>query len=379
MNASTNTTTKPDLLGELERLEEEIERTNERIEQFGEEELQELADIYERFTAVLDRYEEDVTDDGGDIRTNIEFQSAIAEVVADVPDGMLLTEAFEECDERLQKRWFHDSDFEFVYEQLEPVGDLVARLEERDEAITAYRETRRDVRYRIRDLKEEIAELERLARLSDADLDAPTDRLREPTERYNEAVTEAFAQFRRDAPAREVIDFVDAMAAYPLVPFEQPDDELASYVREYPPGNEPISKLQEYASYSHSKLSHYVDDPEQLTHVVGRKKTYLDGLNAEALTIDWPPPPAERLQWRCRELTAAVNRFAPDVVEHLRAVAALPRETDYDRIRDSAVVRETLTADERERIQSGDIETELSRARNERRQLEQALETFPDR
>ena len=376
MSASSPTT---DLLGELERLEEEIERTNERIEEFGEGELQELADIYERFTAVLERYEEDVTDDGGDIRTNIEFQSAIAEVVADIPDDMLLTEAFEECDERLQKRWFHDSDFEFVYEQLEPVGEVVSRLEDREETIAAYRDTRQDVRYRIRDLKEEIADLKRLVRLADADFDAPTDRLREPIERYNEAVTEAFAQFRQEASAREVIDFVETMSAYPLVPFEQPDDELATYIREHPPGDEPISKLLEYAGYSHSKLSHYVDDPERLTHVVGRKKTFLDGLNANALTIDWPPPPAKTLQLRCRELTAAVNRFAPDVVEQLRAVAALPRETDYDRIRDSAVVRETLTADERERIQSGDIEAELARAREERAQLERALETFPKR
>ena len=377
--SANNATTDADRVAELDRIEQRLERAHDRIDEFGEDDLQELADIYERFTGVLDRYEEDVTDDGGDIRTNIEFQSAIAEVIEDIRSGMLLVEVFEECDEHLQKRWFHESDFEHVREQLEPVGDLVSRLEERDAALDAYRNARKDVRYRLRDLDDEIADLERLARLAKADLDAPTDRLREPIEAYNEAVTDAFAAFRRDASTREVLDFLDAMAAYPLVPFEQPDDELASYVREHPPGEERISKLLEYAGYSHSKLSHYVDDPERLTHVVGRKKTYLDGLSADPLTISWPPPPASKLQWRCRELTAAVNRFAPDVVEHLREVAALPRETDYDTLRDSAVVREELSEDERARIQSDDIGAELAARREERDRLEAALERFPER
>jgi hypothetical protein len=379
MMSTNNLSREPDLVTELDRLEAELEQAEERVEEFGEDELQELADVYGKFTTVLDRFEEDVTDDGGDIETNIQFQSAIAEVVEEVSEDMLLAETFDECDEMLQQRWFHESDFVEVREQLDPVGDLVSRLERRDELLDSYRETRRDIRYRIRDLDEQIADLERLSRLSDADLDAPTERLRDPIETYNDAVTDAFASFTREASTREVIDFLDAMAEYPLVAFEEPDEELAAYVREYPPGEEPISQLLEYASYSNSKLSHYVDDPEKLKHVVGRKQTYLDGLDGGPLTISWPPPQAEELRYRCRELTAAVNRFAPAVVEQLRQVEALPRETEYGRLRDTAVVREDLTDEERERIRSDDIDAELSKAREKRAALEDALEAYPDR
>lgn len=377
--STSNLPERPELVADLDRLDSELERANERIDEVGEAGLRELADVYEQFVNVLERFEEDVTDEGGDIKTNIQFQSAIAEVVENVSEDMLLAETFEDCDDHLQKRWFHESDFEYVYEQLEPVDDLVSRLDEREEILTSYRETRKDLRYRIRSLDERIQDLERLARLADADLDAPTERLREPIETYNDAVTEAFAEFTREASTRAVIDFLDAMEEYPLVPFEKPDDELAAYVYEYPPGTEPISTLLEYADYSHSKLSHYVDDPERLTHVVRRKQTYLDGLDGGPLTVSWPPPPAEVLRFRCRELTSAVNRFAPDVVEHLRAVASLPRETDYERLRDAAVVREDLSDEERKRIKNDDIEAELSAAREERDALEDALERFPER
>jgi len=376
---STNKPTKRDLVAELERADERVERAQERVDEFGEAELQRLADVYRRFTSVLERYEDEVTDDGGDVRTNIEFQSAIAEVTADVSDDLLLSETFEECDEHLQERWFNESHFEYVREQLEPVADLVERIEERDEALEAYSDARFRVRRRVRELEERIDELERLCRLGNADLDAPTERLRDPIEEYNEAVTEAFAEFRREASAREVVRFLDAMDAYPLVPFEQPDEELQSYIRNYPPGEETISTLLEYASYSHSKLDHYVDDPEKLTHVVSHKKTYLAGVDAEPLQVSWPPPSASTLEWRCRELTAAVNRFAPEVVEELRTVASLPRKTDYERLRNSALSRAELTDEERDRIASGDVEAQLAEAREERDRLQEALGTFPER
>jgi hypothetical protein len=377
--ATNNATTTHDLVAELDRLDSELDRANERVDEFGEDNLQELADIYRKFTDVIDRYEEDVTDDGGDIQDNIEFQSQIAAVTEEIPDDLLLKETFDECDEYLQKRWFHDSDFEHVREQLEPVADLVDRLDTRDDLLTSYRETRKDIRYRIRDLDDRIDELERLSRLSDADLDAPTEEIREPIETYNEAVTEAFETFSREAPARDVVDFLEAMSVYPLVSFETPDEELLSYIHNHPPGEEPIPQLLEYSEYSQSKLSHYVEDPEKLRRIVGGRQTYLDGLDADPLCISWPPPTADTLQWRCQELTAAVNRVAPAVVDHLRTVSTLPRETPYERLRDTAVVRQDLTDEERERIQTEDIDAQLEEAGTERAELDTALEEYPDR
>jgi uncharacterized protein (DUF1499 family) len=368
-----------DLVAQLDQSEQRLSRAQDRVDEFGEDDLQQLASVYREFLGVLERYEEDVTDDGGDYQTNIEFQSQIAEVSEHISDDLLLSETFRECDEYLQQKWFSQSDFEHVYEQLDPVADLVDRLEERDRILETYRETRHDITYRLRELDEEIAELERLSRLGNADLGAPTNRLRDPIETYNDAVTGAFRTAHSEWSAREMLDFVTAMDAYPLVPFEQPPDELVTYVFEAEPGTETIQTLVEYADYSRSKLAHYVDDPAAFEEAVGGKQTYLSRLNADPLRIDWPPPASGQLRYRCRELTAAVNRLDRETVEPLRAVAALPRETEYERLRNSVLATEQLTDSERDRIESEDIEGQLADCRAERDRLQEALAEYPER
>jgi hypothetical protein len=376
---STSDAHVDELIDRLGRYDRELETAQERVEEFGETDLQELADAYEAFTAMLDRYEETVTGDDGDIETIVEFQSRIDEVMGGISEDMLLSETFAECDEYLQKKWFKKSDFAHVREQLQPVADLVERLEKRDEVLAAYRETRTEIEGQIRELGRQTDELERLSGLGRADLGAPTERLREPIETYNDAVTDAFDSFTRDASARAVVNFLDKMESYPLVPFESPPEKLSSFVREYPPGTERISTLLEYANYSHSKLDHYVEDPTTLQEAVGSRQTYFERLDAEPLRVAWPPPPATEVQFRCRELTAAVNRFAPAVVEQLRAVAALPRETEYTRLREGAVAADELTPEERERLQTGDVETELEVTREDRERLRETLDSYPSR
>jgi hypothetical protein len=379
MSDTASASATPDLVAELADAHERLERADDAVAEFGREDLEELADAYNRLTALLDRYEEQVVGDEGDFQTNVEFQGEIAELADDISEDMLLYETFAECDDYLQRKWFKTAHFEHVREQLEPVADLAGRVEEHEEALAAYRRKRREIEQEIRSLDERIRDLERLSRLGDADLSAPTERLREPITTYNEAVREAFDEFRREESARAVVEFLDAMEAYPLVDFRSPPAELREYIYEEPPGEETISTLVEYAGYSRSKLDHYVEDPDRLKHVIGGWQTYLTGLDAEPLTISWPPPEAAELRWRCRELTAAVNRIAPPVVEQLRTVAALPRETEYDRLRDSAQASAELTDDEREHIRSGDIERELDRARETREQLREALDSHPER
>ncbi len=376
---STSKPAPADLVTELEEREETVQSTQERVEEFGEAELQELADAHHAFREMLEIYQDQVTGDDGDIKTIIEFQSRIDEVMSEISRSVLLYETFEECDEYLQQKWFSNSDFEHVYEQLEPIEDLVARLDDRDDALAAYRETRKDVTYRCRDLNDELDDLERLAGLVDAELDAPTERLSNPIEAYNDAVTTAFNEFRKQSSARTLLRFLQRMEYHPLIEFESPPTELADYITENPPGEEPLPKLLEYAGYSQSKLDHYVDEPTKLKHAVEHHRAYLDRLDASPLRIDWPPPKATELHWHCEELTAAVNRIDPAVVEQLRTVAALPRTTDYDRLRTSAVVTQELSDDERKRLKSGDIEAELEATREEYERLQAALEEYPER
>jgi hypothetical protein len=374
----TSTGDGEDPVADLAAAEERVEATEEAVAEFGEAELDRLAAAHEDFSGLLDRYEEPATGDG-DFQKFIEFQENVAGFVDRLDEDLLLYEVFEECDEYLQQRRLTEGDFAHVREQLEPVADLAARLEERDAAREAYRSARTRVRTRRRELADRVADLKRLRDLGEADLDAPTERLREPVEAYNEQVREAFERFRREEPARDVLDTLADLAAIPMVPYETPPEDLHAYVRDHGAGEEPVGQLLEYADYSRSKLAHYVADPDALKRAVATRRTYLRGVGPGPLTVDWPPPEAGVLRYRCDELTGAVDRVAPDAVAALRAVRRLPRETDYERLRTAAVARAELSPEERERVRSGAVEAELERAREQRTRLAEALETYPSR
>ena len=362
------------LVDQLEERAERVEQTRAELAEFGHERVAELADAHRSFTAVLERYEEQVVTDGGDVQTNVEFQSELDRVLKEIPQGVLLRETFTECTDALKKKWFNESDFEHVYELLEPVEDIVARLDDYETARDRFREASREAGHRLQELDSDISELERLVELGDADLDAPTERLREPIEAYNHIARESFETFFSEARAREVVSFLEVMRMYPLVAFETPPEEFRSYLQTAPIGEESVPRLLELADYSRSKLDHYVEDPDRFARVVGRHQTYLSGLSAEPLLVAWPPPPADRLRWRCRALTAALGRIDPDAVESLREVAALPRETDYERLRDSVLARSQLGDAERERLREGGIERDLERLRDQRDRLQAALD-----
>jgi len=370
--------TDEDLVAELAAAEQRLEAAEEAVADFGESELERLAAAHDEFTGLLDRYEEPATGDG-DFQQFIEFQESVADFVERLDGDLTLYEVFEECDEYLQQRRLTEGDFAHVREQLAPVADLAARLDERDAAREAYRSARTRIRKRRRELADRVAELERLRDLGEADLDAPTERLRDPVEAYNEQVREGFERFRREEPARAVLDTLADLAAIPLVPYQAPPEDLHAYVRDHEAGAEPVGQLLEYADYSRSKLAHYVADPDALKRAVATRRTYLQRLDAEPLTVDWPPPEAGTLRYRCRELTGAVDRVAPDAVAALRAVRQLPRQTDYERLRTAAVARAELSPEERERVRSGAVGTELERAREQRARLGEALETHPSR
>jgi hypothetical protein len=135
----------------------------------------------------------------------------------------------------------------------------------------------------------------------------------------------------------------------------------------------------EYAGYSRSKLSHYVDDPDEFRRQVARNETYLSRLDATPLTVDWPPPSAAQLRHEAGELVAVVARFADEsVVARARSVRDLTFRDDYDRLRRSAVARDELTEAERDRLASGAVADELARLRDERDRLRAALDDEDD-
>ncbi|QIO21459.1 hypothetical protein [Haloarcula sp. JP-L23] len=355
---------------------EERDRARERVEDVGEERLRACQTAYRELRDLLDRYEETATG-SGDFKAFTEFQGAVATLTDGLDGDLPERETFEAIDESLQKRRLTESDFESARSRLDPVADLVGRLDEWAQAREDYADARRAARKRLGEIDARIDELDRLQRLGDADLDAPVDDLRAPIDAYDASAREAFSEFRDEAPAREVLSAVERAEAFPLVDFQSPPEELLAYVRDHEAGTEPIPKLLEYADYSASKLDHYVDDTAALRQTVATRRTYLRNLDAEPLTVGWPPPPGDHLPWLVREYRSVLAGFADDsVIACLRDVRALADREDYATLRESALAREELSTEERERLEDGAVDRELDSLRAERDAIESALDEY---
>ncbi|WP_121820150.1 DUF7118 family protein [Halostella salina] len=368
-----------DRAAELAEADEAVHEAEAAVVEVGTDAVETVADAHGELTDLLERYEDSATGTG-DFKAYVEFQDAVAELVEGLPDDLPNRDAFESALEILDQRRLSEDDFAAAREALAPAAETARLLDERDRAVAEYREARKAAARRKRTVEERIEELERLVELGDADLDAPVERLREPVEAYDDAVREAFREFRSEESAREVLELAVAAERYPLVDLDAPPEDLLAYVRESPAGEEPVPTLLDYADYSRSKLDHYVDDAAELKRRVATRETYLERFDAEPFTVGWPPPEADDLWWRSRELISLVSRFAPEaVVAKLREVRALTREDDYERLRTAAVARDQLGPDERERLAEGDVAAELDELRAERDALDEALTEYPDR
>jgi hypothetical protein len=367
---------------ELRRADRRLRELEDEIESVGEDRMEAAADAYDRATGLLDRYEGRATGTGSEeFRAFVRFQQELGAFVESLPEDLPDREAFERMEDHLDKRRVSESDFQDAREALEEPGEKAELLADREQAWEQYRQARNALEDRIAELDDGIAERERVVELGEtADLDAPIDRLRDPIETYDDAVRESFREFKRERPTREVFELVAVTWDYPLVDFSLPPEDLRAYVREHEAGTEPIPTLLEYSGYSRSKLSHYVDEPGELKRDVTTQQTYLRRLDAEPLTVGWPPPAADRLRFLMEERIAVCSRFAPErVIERAREVRDVPREVDYERLRETAVATDRLDDRTRRRLASGDVERELADQRDRRAELADLLSEYPPR
>ncbi len=349
---------------------DELRRLEDRIADLGRERVEAAADTYRRAHRVLDQYEEDAVG-SGDFAAYVQFEGEFADVV-DVGDDALAAEAFAAADEAVDKKRLSERDFEAAREALEPAEEYVDLLADCDEALDDYRAARRDAREARKELAARLDELREVAEMADADLDADVARLREPFESYNEAVREAFDDFYKSASARDVFAFLDRADATPFVDVRVPPTDLAEYVAEYEAGEEPLPTLLEYADYSNSKLEHYVDDPGALRTAVAVHRTYIERLDGEPLTLDWPPAGGDELAYEIDELIPLVSRVADDeTVATLRDVRDLARDDEYERLRRAAEVRDALDDPELELVRTGAVHDRV-------REAERTLEIVED-
>lgn len=343
----------------------------------GRERLETVASALRDADRKLNSYEESATGTG-DFESYVRFQEAFATLVEDLDDDLPERGAFEDALECVEKRRLSESDFAAARDALDPARELASVRERLSSAREAFADARRRATDRLAAVEDGIEARERLLELGNADLDAPVDDLRDPIETYDDAVTDAFASFRREAPAGEVFEVLADAAAYPLVDVDAPPEELREYVASAGDAHT-IPELLEYADYSQSKLEHYVDDPGALRTAVGTRRTYLDRLDGAGFTIGWPPPAAEVLQYVTRELLSVVPGFADeDVAATLQSVRELAWREDYARLRTAAVALEELGREEREKLASGAVADELAALEDEAADLGTVLDETDD-
>ncbi|WP_336342841.1 DUF7118 family protein [Halalkalicoccus ordinarius] len=352
------------------------ERALEAVEEFGESKLRQLANAHERLHDLFERYEDRATGTG-DFGGFVEFRGGLDGLVSGLPEDLPHRATFEEVEDVFDKRRLNEADFERARELLAPVEESVERLDERRAARERLREARRAAEARIEALDDEIAEYDHLLALSEVDLDAPVNDLRVPIDGYDDAVAADFADYRSRASAREVVAFLDRADWYPLVETPDVPADLRSYIANAAVGSEPIPRLLEYADYSRSKLNHYVEDADALKRAVATRRTALERIDATPFLIGWPPPPADVLRFRLRELRGVIARFAPEeTIARLREVRTLTRDPDYERLRRAAEARDRLDPRERRRLRNGAVAADREAAIEERARLREALDRY---
>jgi len=340
---------------------DELARIEARIAEIGRDRIEAAADTYRQAHRVLDQYEDDAVGTG-DFGSYVQFRGEFGEAV-DVDEDALAADAFAAADEAVDKRRLSEADFAAAREALEPAGEYVDLLTDRDDALDEYRAARKKAREARKALDARLDELREVAEMADADLDADVEAVRAPVESYNDAIREEFTDFYQSASARDVFAFLDRADGTPFVDADVPPTDLREYVDEYEAGEEPLPTLLEYADYSNSKLEHYVDDPGALRTAVAVHRTYVERLDAEPLTLDWPPAAGDELAYEIDELIPLVSRVAGDeTVATLRSVRELARDEAYARRRRAAVVRDGLDEPELDLIRTGEIDDRLRTA-----------------
>ncbi len=359
-----------DLAAAAERLRE----VESEIESAGEDAVVDTADAYRKAVRLLDRYEGSATGTG-DFQAYVEFQDKFLGLVEGRDDDTPASDAFAAAGERLDQRRLSESDFDAAREDLAPAAEYVDLLDRREDAEAAVATAKRDARLCRRDLDEEIEERAEWLAVGEADLDAPVEELTDPIESYNEAVLAEFDEFYASASIAEVVGLLERAESFPLVEFRSPPRDLREFAAGSPDADEPIPTLLEYADYTGSKLDHYAEDPGLLQTTVAVHRTYLERLSADPLTVPLPPPPAEELRFRAREVLSLLGRFASEgTVAQLRTVRDLTRRDDYRKLRRAARAHEELDADELAAVRSGAAAAELEQLRAARDRLVTALE-----
>jgi hypothetical protein len=351
---------------------EEYEAAQDAVTDPGRDQLEALAEAYTDLLDLVREFEDKATGTGREEFVNAaQVRASVTDFVDELDEDLPKRRQFEAARNAIDQRRLSESNFQRAREALSPVESTVERLDRLETATEGLKEAYSTGEAALDDLDETIASQERLLELGEADLDAPIEELREPVDRFNEQLQASFERLRTEGSTRELFALLDATERYPLIDAEQPPEEVRDYVDAHPAGEESLAQLLEYAEYSPSKLDHYVEDADLLKRTIATQRVALERLDAAPFTIDWPPPPADRVPWRTRALRGAASSLLDEAaLTALRELEALARDADrYEHLRTAAEAADQLTETDRERLAAGTVADELTEYRSQRERI----------
>lgn len=357
---------------------QELKRARQRIEDIGLEKAKKTHDFYSELSETMEEYREDAVGTG-DFETYVEFQGILDDLLQRINNSqneVYRAEDFERVIDGFEKRVIRESDFRRAESRLADVRELA-------ETIDRVREIEKELRYEKGRLERRKSELEsrlkRVGRKIDtakgvSDIDPSP--LISIIESYNSSVETDFEEFYNSAPSIKVARLGEKARDLPLADIKPLDKETVEILRRTGMGQKTVSEVLEYADYSNSKLSHYIERPDEFRRNVSQ--TWFKLLSADDFKISVETP-QNLIKHKVPELIRIVDEFgSEETVRRLREIHSVAEKGEYAPMR-RAYLSEKETGDkglEDLQEEKRDIESEIDEIESKIDEIESASSYF---
>jgi hypothetical protein len=324
----------------------EIGSINDQIRKAGRDRLE----LVERFNQELRGLIKDFDDTPDTYRVYRDLAKRlerIARRIGKAHDDNLLdyTERFDKALAALKKRRF-----ETAIKELDRIPVLGLLTEQRT-LFDEYKKSYTELRARCESLKAEIREktayYNSLQKIDVISLDRLAS-LKEKIATYNDSVGTFLEASFKEAPLTDVLKVSLDASYHPELRFPQPPsyknaERLLSFVVSEEFASLPLYRFIEYAKYSDSKLSHYVEDSTGFRQILESNIVWLESLvdikRREALKISLDEHDVS-LAVKIPRIVAFLSKLgaATNLLTSLREIQRLVSSGDYERIRAMTLV-----------------------------------------
>ncbi|MDY6765077.1 MAG: hypothetical protein SV377_05240 [Halobacteria archaeon] len=357
---------------------QELKRARQRIEDIGLEKAKKTHDFYSELSETMDEYREDAVGTG-DFETYVEFQGILDDMLERVKknqDEIHRPEDFERVIDDFEKRVIRESDFRHAESTLSDVRELSETIDRINEIEKELRYEKGKLERRKSELESRLKSIKRKIDTAKGVSDIDPSPLVSLIESYNSSVETDFEEFYNNAPAIKVARIGEKARDFPLADIKPLDKETVRILERTGMGRKTVSEVLEYADYSDSKLSHYIDKPEEFRRNVSQ--TWFKLLSADDFKISVETP-QNLIKHKVPELVRVVGEFGSDeTVRKLREIHSIAERGEYAPMR-RAYLSEKETGDKNlEDLQEEkeDIESEIGEIKSKIDEIESASSYF---